>query len=964
MKKQKSYKQNGHIEGAIALRSKKKLQKIKGKTMAILMAILLSVSMGATVMILPTAHAQTAAVPVPTFAFISVSPNPIGVGQTARINFWINEPPPTASAQYGDRWQGMMVTVTEPGGSTVKLGPFTSDDTGGTSTTWPVPDVTGNYTFQMSFPGQTLKDANPAPGTVASQNTYYNWVYAASTSAVATLTVTTTPAGYPPVTPLPTNYWTRPIYAENTNWYVLGGNWLGLAASTFAATGMYNATGNYNPYTTAPTTGHILWTQPIAFGGIIGGEFGGTETSNYYATAQYEPKFAPIIMQGILYYTMYPGSSATPMGWMAVNLQTGQTVWQKTEAQVNNEVLKFGEILSMQTPNQYGALTYLWSEPLAASGFMAAGSYLAMYDAMTGNWILNITSTQGQIEESYGAYNLVVTGSDSLAPSSFFEDSHGGICSYFVNTTAMYNGQPQLNPFGPVSYEAASLCLWNSTADINLATANYAGGPNVVDDWMWRPGLDATQIPWFLSDPLVGESSVTVVNAALPTKDTSAGASSAMGASGSMTQEVSFFGMEFPSYLLSVSAFQSGIILLSGAASTAFAYGPGWEEQAGISAATGQLLWGPVNRTEVPYSIVYTGGNWAGGGAIIELTESTLSITGYSLTTGAQLWGPTALPGARAFDSLGANCVAANGIDYIWLYGGDVYAVNIYTGSILWHYATPSGGEESPYGTEPLWTFSVGTVAGGLVFVPEGHMYSPPLFHGAQQLALNATNGHPVWSELAFDVTSAPAVSDGVAVTLNAYDNQIYAWGMGPSKTTVAAPDAAVSTDAPITITGTVMDISAGSQQNAVAANFPNGLPCVSDANMSAWMEYVYMQQPMPTNIIGVPVTVSVLDSNGNSHVIGIAMTNAMGTWGLNWTPNIPGNFTVTATFCGTNSYFGSSATTYFCASAPATTPAPTASPISGLASTGSLMLGIAIVVIVIVIVGAVLAVLMLRKRP
>ena len=30
--------------------------------------------------------------------------------------------------------------------------------------------------------------------------------------------------------------------------------------------------------------------------------------------------------------------------------------------------------------------------------------------------------------------------------------------------------------------------------------------------------------------------------------------------------------------------------------------------------------------------------------------------------------------------------------------------------------------------------FSVGTVADGKLFVPEGHMYSPPLFHNAQQL--------------------------------------------------------------------------------------------------------------------------------------------------------------------------------------------------------------------------------------
>jgi hypothetical protein len=328
------------------------------------------------------------------------------------------------------------------------------------------------------------------------------------------------------------------------------------------------------------------------------------------------------------------------------------------------------------------------------------------------------------------------------------------------------------------------------------------------------------------------------------------------------------------------------------------------------------------------------------------------------------LWGPISLPNARPFSSLGANALVANGVIYIWMYGGDVYAYNIATGALIWQYHTPSGGFESPYGTEPLWTFTVGTIAGGLLFVPEGHMYSPPLFHGAQQLALNITNGQVVWSIDAFDVTSAPGVSDGIAVTLNAYDTQIYAYGMGPSKTTVCAPDIGVTTATPIMITGSVMDISAGSQQQAVAANFPNGLPCVSDASMSQFMEAVYEQQPMPTNITGVPVTLSVTDSNGNHYNIGTTTTNALGDYGLTWTPIITGNYTLYATFAGTNGYYGSSASTYFYAGSPPSTPAPTAPPVTGLASTGTVELGIAAVIIVIIIIGVVLALLTLRKRP
>ena len=165
------------------------------------------------------------------------------------------------------------MVVTRPDGTTETLGPFTSDDTGGAHTTY-TPSVLGNYTFQMVFGGQTLAGANPVPG-VPNNNAFIGDYYQPSKSNVFTLAVQQEQIGYPGVVPLPTNYWTRPIYAENNDWHKISGNWLGLGLSQFATTGMYNASANYNPYTTAPNTAHILWTKPIAFGGMIGGEFGG-----------------------------------------------------------------------------------------------------------------------------------------------------------------------------------------------------------------------------------------------------------------------------------------------------------------------------------------------------------------------------------------------------------------------------------------------------------------------------------------------------------------------------------------------------------------------------------------------------------------------------------------------------------------------------------------------------------------
>jgi outer membrane protein assembly factor BamB len=278
-----------------------------------------------------------------------------------------------------------------------------------------------------------------------------------------------------------------------------------------------------------------------------------------------------------------------------------------------------------------------------------------------------------------------------------------------------------------------------------------------------------------------------------------------------------------------------------------------------------------------------------------------------------------------------------------------------------WEYHTPPAGLESPYGRNSIWTFTVGTIADGKLFVPEGHMYSPPLFHQAQQLALNLTTGKVVWSIDAFDVTSGPAISDGVMTTLNAYDNQIYAYGKGPSKLTVTAPDVAATVGTTVVIRGTVTDISAGSQQQAVAANFPNGLPCVSDASMTGWMEFVYMQQPCPTTVTGVDVTLDALDPNGNFVHLGTATSDGSGFFSYAWpTPDIPGKYTIVATFAGSESYYPSNQETACFVSEAAPTPSPPQYPVP-IDYTMSIIGAAIAVIIAVAIVGIIL---LLRKRP
>jgi hypothetical protein len=163
-----------------------------------------------------------------------------------------------------------------------------------------------------------------------------------------------------------------------------------------------------------------------------------------------------------------------------------------------------------------------------------------------------------------------------------------------------------------------------------------------------------------------------------------------------------------------------------------------------------------------------------------------------------------------------------------------------------------------------------------------------------------------------------------------------------------------------VLIEGTVTDISAGAKQNEQAARFPNGVPAVSDDSMAAWMEYVYQQQPMPTNTTGVPISIDVLDSNGNCRNIGVATSDENGFFSFAWKPDIPGKYTVFASFLGSESYYGSRAETAFTVDEAVVTPAPEyPQPIDNTMT----IAGMGSAILATIVVGFIVLYLMLRKR-
>ena len=90
----------------------------------------------------------TPSVTIATTAFISVSPNPIGQGQSVLINLWLE--PPVAYQRY---FSGYTVTVTKPDNTTETIGPVNSYQ--GDATAWVQysVDQIGTYKFKFNFAG-------------------------------------------------------------------------------------------------------------------------------------------------------------------------------------------------------------------------------------------------------------------------------------------------------------------------------------------------------------------------------------------------------------------------------------------------------------------------------------------------------------------------------------------------------------------------------------------------------------------------------------------------------------------------------------------------------------------------------------------------------------------------------------------------------------------------------------------
>jgi outer membrane protein assembly factor BamB len=353
----------------------------------------------------------------------------------------------------------------------------------------------------------------------------------------------------------------------------------------------------------------------------------------------------------------------------------------------------------------------------------------------------------------------------------------------------------------------------------------------------------------------------------------------------------------------------------------------------GYDTVTGQQLW-VQNRTDYGYG--FSGSGMAGlisgmsktinEGVYVFYEKETLEWHAFNAKTGTKIWTTEPMNTFTGTDYSMYDWAAkiAYGKLYVTGYSGHVVAFDLTDGTHLWTYSQGSSGMQTPYGSWPV--LDGLTVADGKLYVPTvEHTPYTPMMRGYTLFCIDAETGTFLWKIPGFP--QSLALADGYLVAENGYDNLIYCFGKGQSETTVSAT---VGGGRAITIQGTVTDQSPGQTGIGVPAA---GTPAIADEHMDAWMKYLYMQEPMPTNATGVTVNIFISDQNGNMVHNIQAISDISGHYAISWVPTNNGLYTVTAAFDGTKSYYASTAVTSIAidtesaaepTSTPQTTPAST----------------------------------------
>ena len=350
----------------------------------------------------------TPTITMDTVAFLSVSPSPIGVGQTALVNMWTT--PPISPNRFQS---GYYVDIIRPDGTTETVGPMDSYPADATAWFQFIPDQTGTYQFKFRFTGEYWPNGTYLIGRLvpagSSSAAYYldSAYYKAASTNWQNLTVQSDLVSSWPVAALPTGYWTRPANVMNREWASILGNYppygiVGGGSSWPADTNTYITHSNFVPYVQGPNTCHIEYKQLMADAGIIGGSAGPYSLGGGAGTPS-------VIYNGRCYQTMTVPINGIPTSCAVCwDLQTGKQYYAIPT--------------TSSTPGALGGITpnIISYTPPGSSGAAVAGEVGAEASGTYSVSLISIASDGSfyKINPWTGAvsFNMSSTGYKAMSP--------------------------------------------------------------------------------------------------------------------------------------------------------------------------------------------------------------------------------------------------------------------------------------------------------------------------------------------------------------------------------------------------------------------------------------------------------------------------------------------------------------------------------------------------------------------
>ncbi len=436
----------------------------------------------------PLPAGVTPDITVPTTAYLSVRPSILGLGQAILVNVYII-PPPNVDRKY----LNFKLTITKPD-ATAEV--FTFDSYVGDGTSWfaYTPTDIGEWKFKFEMPGQYFPAGRYSLGNIITATTggtvYSNSVYfQSSSSQERTITVQSDLVASWPGSPLPTDYWVRPVPYEHREWWPIAGDfpwrgpgghdwetyypdtnpyWGGYVSSGGAFFGPLR--GTFTPWVQAPNSPHVAWKEQYAIAGILGGDYGVEINDVNIFSSSGVGRFPEIVYSGRAYQSYSkPGTGKTVQTyWRCYDLRTGEQFWDR--------LLEAGE--AGPTVIEY------------ATGVLPGGATAGVHEHVTAISLLSISN--GFLRK-YNPWTGAMTSNISIAPLT----GTGG--TYYMNGYVL--GVQNIGSTAAPNYRLINWTTFGTSTNFNTRITGNITWPwsTLPDTTDYNVGISALVVKNFLA---------------------------------------------------------------------------------------------------------------------------------------------------------------------------------------------------------------------------------------------------------------------------------------------------------------------------------------------------------------------------------------------------------------------------------------------------------------------------------